>query len=723
MPTSTQYAKYTGLGGSGGGGVTSLNSETGALDITAGNGIAVTTPTSSTIQIASTSAGDVTIGAFGSTPNANGLSINGSQVLNMQPADGTHPGGVSIGAQTIAGAKTFSAAILGSDGSNSAPGYSFSADTDTGVYRIGANDLAIAAGSFAGLEVKKSTGNFANVGVGSAPSASDNYPVLIQRSNTSAGTYIQISNPDTSASSKATYQVAADLGANTGEVSVFTAATATDAYAGRMVVRPSDSTAGLSLIGGDQASGTVRVYTGGDYTSAGKTAQFEADHTTTFYGKINGTAANFSGLTASQAVVTDASKNLASLAYTSANTATTLVERDGSGNFSAGTITATVTGTASGNTTISGQTNHGVVISGAGNAMTSTGAGTAGIPLIGAGASADPVFGTAVVGGGGTGLNAVTAHYLMIGNGTSALTLLAPSATSGAALVSQGSSSDPAYGTVAVSSGGTGQTSYTNGQLLIGNTTGNTLAKATLTAGTGIAITNGAGAITVAASYTAATISVVTGSTHTGGFPANDTGIYTTGTGVLWLEAFLVGPGGGGAGSGTASSSSNGAAGGSDTTFGTLTAGKGSGCNFGGDGGAGGSATVGAGWTDMGSFAGSPGGSANYMTGTNFQLCGSNGGASFFGGAGLGKFTGAGGAAQTNTGSGGGGGVYTGASSGYTGGGGGAGGFVHAKINPTPNQTFAYDIGPGGAGGSAGTSGYAGGAGADSIIIIVEHYQ
>jgi hypothetical protein len=50
-----------------------------------------------------------------------------------------------------------------------------------------------------------------------------------------------------------------------------------------------------------------------------------------------------------------------------------------------------------------------------------------------------------------------------------------------------------------VASGGTGQSSYTNGQLLIGNSTGNTLAKATLTAGTGISITNGTGSITVAA--------------------------------------------------------------------------------------------------------------------------------------------------------------------------------------------------------------------------------
>jgi hypothetical protein len=50
---------------------------------------------------------------------------------------------------------------------------------------------------------------------------------------------------------------------------------------------------------------------------------------------------------------------------------------------------------------------------------------------------------------------------------------------------------------LAVADGGTGQSSYTDGQLLIGNTSGNTLTKSTLTAGTGITITNGAGSITI----------------------------------------------------------------------------------------------------------------------------------------------------------------------------------------------------------------------------------
>jgi hypothetical protein len=55
-------------------------------------------------------------------------------------------------------------------------------------------------------------------------------------------------------------------------------------------------------------------------------------------------------------------------------------------------------------------------------------------------------------------------------------------------------------GQLPVANGGTGQTSYTDGQLLIGNSTGNTLTKATLTAGTNVTITNAAGAITIAAS-------------------------------------------------------------------------------------------------------------------------------------------------------------------------------------------------------------------------------
>jgi hypothetical protein len=97
-------------------------------------------------------------------------------------------------------------------------------------------------------------------------------------------------------------------------------------------------------------------------------------------------------------------------------------------------------------------------------------------------------------------------------------------------------------GTLPVANGGTGQTSYTNGQLLIGNTTGNTLTKATLTAGTGITITNGTGSISIASSggsaATPTALGTVYGSQTTSGASpyltayGYNAGVVTTGVAV-----------------------------------------------------------------------------------------------------------------------------------------------------------------------------------------------
>ncbi len=106
----SQYISYPASGG----GVSSVNTFTGDVVIAAGTGITVT-DLAGTITIASTSAGDVTLGTFGSTPNASGASISGSQVLTLQPADATNPGGVTTGTQSFAGAKTFTGAITASN--------------------------------------------------------------------------------------------------------------------------------------------------------------------------------------------------------------------------------------------------------------------------------------------------------------------------------------------------------------------------------------------------------------------------------------------------------------------------------------------------------------------------------------------------------------------------------------------------------------------------------
>lgn len=95
-----------------------------------------------------------------------------------------------------------------------------------------------------------------------------------------------------------------------------------------------------------------------------------------------------------------------------------------------------------------------------------------------------------------------------------------------------------ATGTLPVSKGGTGQTTYTNGQLLIGNSTGNTLTKATLTAGSGISITNGSGSISIAATGGTGTVTSVGGTGTVNGITLTGT---VTSSGNLTLGGTLSG--------------------------------------------------------------------------------------------------------------------------------------------------------------------------------------
>jgi hypothetical protein len=103
------------------------------------------------------------------------------------------------------------------------------------------------------------------------------------------------------------------------------------------------------------------------------------------------------------------------------------------------------------------------------------------------GAPTSDLDGTSLA-GGGTG----TVTSVGLSGGTTGITASgSPVTTSGTITLG---------GTLAVANGGTGQTSYTDGQLLIGNTSTGGLSKATLTAGSNVTITNAGGAITVAAS-------------------------------------------------------------------------------------------------------------------------------------------------------------------------------------------------------------------------------
>ncbi len=152
-----------------------------------------------------------------------------------------------------------------------------------------------------------------------------------------------------------------------------------------------------------------------------------------------------------------------------------------------------------------------------------------------------------VIGDGGTGATTASAARLNLGITTFADPIV--TATTGASVRSTigaaatGANSDITSLTglttaLSVAQGGTGQTTYTDGQLLIGNTTGNTLAKTVLTAGSGVSITNGAGSITIAATGSGGTVTSVGGTGTVNGITLTGT---VTSTGDLTLGGTLSG--------------------------------------------------------------------------------------------------------------------------------------------------------------------------------------
>jgi len=120
-------------------------------------------------------------------------------------------------------------------------------------------------------------------------------------------------------------------------------------------------------------------------------------------------------------------------------------------------------------------------------------------------------------------------------------------------------------GVLPVANGGTGQTTYTDGQLLIGNTSTNGLTKATLSAGSGVSISNGGGSITISAtgaggtvtsvSFTGGIVSVANPTTTpaltiagtSGGVPYFSSGTAWASSAALAANAIVLGGGAGAA--------------------------------------------------------------------------------------------------------------------------------------------------------------------------------
>lgn len=178
---------------------------------------------------------------------------------------------------------------------------------------------------------------------------------------------------------------------------------------------------------------------------------------------------------------------------TGVGTLTGLVKGNGTSAFSAVTTSAGIAGA------ISDETGSGALVFGTSPAFTTPNIGSATGSITGNAGTATALQNARTINGtsfDGTGNITVTAAAGTLTGTTLNSTVVTSSLTS-VGTISTGVWSGTA---IAVNKGGTGQTTYTDGQLLIGNTTGNTLAKATLTAGSGVTITNGSGTITIAAS-------------------------------------------------------------------------------------------------------------------------------------------------------------------------------------------------------------------------------
>ncbi len=330
--------------------------------------------------IDSTSASDVDV-----TPSGNLSSTNAQAALQELQGDiDTHLDDTSAHGTTgdVVGTtdtQTLSNKTVGiANGLVGTPSLNFTSDTDTGIYRVGADTMGLTAGGILGLEIKKSTGAFSNVGVGVTASVSDQVPLTIERSNASAGTYAAVSNTSTSANAFGGFRSIGDNGAIVGTLSSYTAASTLDAYISAVVLRASGSATKLSLAGP-----MIKFYTNNDTLQAAEEAlRLNADFSMQFMQQI------------------------ATPTTPAANSIKLYQKSDDS-------------------------------------------------------------------------------LYVLNDAGTEA---------------------QVRTGTVAVATGGTGQTTYTDGQLLIGNTTGNTLTKATLTAGAGVTITNGSGSIQIASSGSAPTL-------------------------------------------------------------------------------------------------------------------------------------------------------------------------------------------------------------------------
>lgn len=683
----------------------------------------------------------IAVGPFGSTPNANGLSI-ASNILNMQPADGTHPGGVSIIAQTLAGAKTFSTSVISpilstASANPASAGVVRLANTELIAWRNSVNSADItltvaSSGAMTSSTTFSATGNviastqlISTVATGTAPLA------------VASTTVVANLNAATSVASTTATNLAGGLGGSIPYQSALsTTAMLANGSAGQALVSAGTTLAPVwqnvvstvSIVAANGFAGTVATAT--------TTPAITISTSITGILQGNGTAISAASTTGSGNVVLSTSPTLVTPAL---GTPTALVGTNITGtaaSFSIGGNAATAT-TA---TNLAGGLGGSIPYQSAVGVTVLLANGNSGQVLQSNGTTLAPSWATAGTGtvtsvGAAGPTSFATWSAAITGSGTLTQTLSTQAAGTYFGGPYSGANATPAYlafrqpNTISLNSTGT-QTGWlftisTSSTMAVGDTytnNGNTYtALGALSAQSGqVLFMSGTGA-TSGTTLTRATGSG-TASITFGSKIALAT--YTPSTGVLYVRVKQVGAGGGSSGSGTAGGTA--ASAGLSTFFGAnivITTGGGAGV-FASNAASPGTSTINSPATGRaygGSFGqGGGGGGGNASSG------GCGGGNALFG-PGAGGAWGIGTAIPAVGNSGGGAGGPGGdnvatAVSGTGGSGGGAAEFI-LNVTAFASTGIPYVIGTGGSGGGAGVSGLAGTTGADGCVFLYECFQ
>lgn len=141
-------------------------------------------------------------------------SISADKVWSLPSADGSANQVLSTNGSGALQWQTIGANVIGlSDGTVTAPGLAFSSDTNTGMYRVGADNLALTAGGVRGMDMINIGSSLVNFGFGGAANVSSSVPVVYDRSLNSTVTW-QFGNSNQGSSSVTSFMIYNGAGSN-----------------------------------------------------------------------------------------------------------------------------------------------------------------------------------------------------------------------------------------------------------------------------------------------------------------------------------------------------------------------------------------------------------------------------------------------------------------------------------------------------------------------------